>query len=52
MTHNLLIANYLLGHSRSIYNANAFKYTHIYQEYVTLLPHDHCIWADSVYFSP
>lgn len=49
MPHNLLIADYSLGHPGSTHDAYAFKSTRVYQEHDTLLPDDHWIWADSAY---
>ncbi|KAG2071486.1 hypothetical protein BDR04DRAFT_1194035, partial [Suillus decipiens] len=49
MPHNLLIVDYSLSHTGSMYDAYAFKATCIYQEHDALLQDNHWIWVDSAY---
>ncbi|KIK12917.1 hypothetical protein PISMIDRAFT_81118, partial [Pisolithus microcarpus 441] len=49
MPHNLLVADYGLGHPRSVHNAYAFQGMQIAQDVEHLLPQGHWIWVDSAY---
>ncbi|KAG2069572.1 hypothetical protein BDR04DRAFT_1128841 [Suillus decipiens] len=43
--HNLMIVDYSLGQPGSVYNAYAFKSTHLYEEHANLLPDGHWPWC-------
>lgn len=49
MPHNLLIADYAVGHAGSAHDAFAFQSTRLYRQHADLLPHGHWVWADSAY---
>ncbi|KIK33473.1 hypothetical protein CY34DRAFT_64913, partial [Suillus luteus UH-Slu-Lm8-n1] len=49
MPHNLIIADYSIGHTGSAHDAFVFQSTHVFQNHATLLGNDHWIWADSAY---
>jgi DDE superfamily endonuclease len=49
MLHNLLVADYGLGHPGSIHDAYAFQGTQIAQNADELIPQGHWIWVDSAY---
>ncbi|KAG2754069.1 hypothetical protein P692DRAFT_201704896, partial [Suillus brevipes Sb2] len=49
MPHNLIIVDYTLGHPGSVHDTYSFRSTHLHQQYDTLLPDDHWVWADSAY---
>ncbi|KAG2058069.1 hypothetical protein BDR06DRAFT_980669 [Suillus hirtellus] len=45
MPHNLLIANYSVGHTGSTHDVYAFQSTQLYQEHTDLLDDDHWTWC-------
>ena len=49
MPHNLLVADYGLGHPGSVHDAYAFQGTQVAQRADQVLPANHWIWADSAY---
>ena len=49
MPHNLLVADYGLGHPRSVHDVYAFQGTQMAQRANGVLPANHWIWADSTY---
>lgn len=49
LPHNLLICDYVLGHTSSVHDSTAFQATQTYKEHATIFFPGEFIFADSAY---